>query len=200
LGRRFKKFLSFVGGSKMKVIFTCPKCSFGITPEMKHAVSTGECPGCGEKIEVNDLPSAFLLISSIQKLNLPLTSKQITDLLQEFLINRLGMKFPQIIIEDEIRDKTLRAFSELQNHGNTDNTTNNQNQKTLKTITVEEVEKIPISPSVDKYNPKPMSAKEFNKTSKMDGVEFLDPQDMQTRPILHTDVGNILPRPAGRQV
>jgi hypothetical protein len=23
---------------------------------------------------------------------------------------------------------------------------------------------------------------------------------MQTRPILHTDVGNILPRPAGRQV
>lgn len=185
----------------MKVMFTCPKCSFGITPEMKHAVSTGECPGCGEKIEVNDLPSAFLLISSIQKLNLPLTSKQINDLLQEFLVNRLGMKFPQIIIEDELRDKTLRAFSELQNfNANTNVNTNTNTQKTIRTITVEEAEKLPIPNSADKYIPKPMSMKEFNKEAIKDGIEFLDPQEMQTRPVLHTDVGKVLPRPTGRSL
>lgn len=104
----------------MKTFVTCGKCGFNISQDMKHAIESGICPKCGEKMEVADLPSAFILIDIIQELKLPLNASQISDLLDSFLIKRLNMSFPKITIVNDPADKiraaaNLRPVSELFN-------------------------------------------------------------------------------------
>jgi len=88
----------------MKIFLPCQKCQKAITPDMDAAVKEGKCPFCGEKFDIGDLPSAFLVIQTIQELKLPLSAAQVKAFLDTLLKTKMEMTFPEITIEAEPAD------------------------------------------------------------------------------------------------
>lgn len=102
----------------MKIFLPCPSCKNQITPTMTAAIKEGKCPFCGNSFDVADLPSAFLVIQTIQELKLPLSAQQVTTFLATLLKTKMEMTFPDIVIEAEpadlIRAKAGNKIPELQ--------------------------------------------------------------------------------------
>jgi len=77
---------------------------------MKHAIDEGECPGCGAKLDVQNALGVLEFLNISDKFKLPLGSKELKIIIDEYFKKLLGLDtLPEIIIEEEMSDKIRLA-------------------------------------------------------------------------------------------
>jgi len=90
----------------MKLSIQCPACQFKLSAEMKNAMTKGECPSCGAKIDMTDTVGVMEFLGVVNTLKLPLTPQQLQDLISAYFVNMLGLSnLAPIAIEEEMKDK-----------------------------------------------------------------------------------------------